>query len=56
MGHSKGARQQRQFRQVPASLTMGQGRVKTYTGLYYLEVRSGSDDDSGRLSHRGDHP
>ena len=24
----------------PASLTMGQGRVKTYTGLYYLEVRS----------------
>ena len=33
--------------QEPASLTMGQGRVKTYTGLYYLEVRSGSDDDSG---------
>ena len=26
---------------------MGQYRVKTYTGLYYLEVRSGSDDDSG---------
>ena len=24
----------------PASLTMGQYRVKTYTGLYYLEVRS----------------
>ena len=33
--------------QEPASLTMGQYRVKTYTGLYYLEVRSGSDDDSG---------
>ena len=33
--------------QEPASLTMGQGRVKTYTGLYYLEVRSGSDDVSG---------
>ena len=33
--------------QEPASLTMGQYRVKTYTGLYYLEVRSGSDDVSG---------
>ena len=29
----------------PASLTMGQYRIKTYTGLYYLEVKGGDHSE-----------